>query len=77
MLCLFPIRRNTVVVGAPFDESGSSMTGSVFVYREVSENKWEMVGNKITPEDGVDGDTFGYSVDIDEHSTLVIGSKVS
>lgn len=66
-----------MVVGAPFDESGGSMTGSVFVYHEVSENKWELVGDKITPEDGVDGDAFGYSVDIDDNYTVVIGSKVS
>jgi len=45
------------------------------VYKEVEENKWELIGDKITPADGIDGDLFGFSVDIDK-STLVIGSRV-
>jgi hypothetical protein len=69
--------RNTVVVGAPFDGTGSSQTGSVFVYKEVSNNTWELFGDKITPLDGLGGDAFGFSVDIDDSSTVVIGSRVS
>lgn len=64
-----------MVVGAPFDGEGSS-TGSVFVYKEVSEDKWELQGNKITLQEGLQGDAFGYSVDIDEESTLAIGVRV-
>jgi hypothetical protein len=70
-------RRNTVVVGAPFDNEGGLQTGSVFVYKEVSEDDWQSLGNKITPTDGEDDDAFGYSVGIDEVSTILIGSKVS
>lgn len=69
---LLHTQRNTVVVGAPFDE-----IGSVFVYKEVSDNKWELLGDKITPPDGVELDMFGYSVDVDQDSTLVVGSAVS
>ncbi|KAL7519364.1 hypothetical protein ACHAWX_004128, partial [Stephanocyclus meneghinianus] len=66
---------NTVVVGAPFDGTGGSQTGSVSVYKEVSENKWELLDSKITPVDGSAGDQFGVSVDIDDESTIVIGSS--
>jgi hypothetical protein len=65
-----------VVVGAPFDGTGSSQTGSVFVYKEVAANTWELFGDKITPVDGLVGDSFGFSVDIDEDATIVIGSRV-
>ena len=65
------------MVGAPFDGSGDSQTGSVSVYKEVSENKWQLLDSKITPVDGSAGDQFGVSVDIDEESTIVIGSSVS
>jgi hypothetical protein len=64
-----------VAVGAPFDGEGSSRTGSVFVYKEVSENVWELQNDKITPEDGVKDGAFGISVDIDKES-LVVGSRV-
>lgn len=63
-----------MAVGAPFDGEGSSRTGSVFVYKEVSENVWELQ-NDITPEDGVKDGAFGFSVDIDKES-LVVGSRV-
>ena len=66
-----------MVVGAPFDRTGSSQTGSVFVDKEVSNNTWELFGGKITPVDGLEGDAFGFSVDIDEDATVVIGSRVS
>eukprot|EP00804_Cyclotella_cryptica_P000057 CCRYP_013743-RA/>CCRYP_013743-RA protein AED:0.16 eAED:0.16 QI:2268/1/1/1/0.69/0.66/27/153/931 len=66
---------NTIVVGAPFDGTGSSQTGSVSVYKEVSENKWELFDSKIIPLDGSAGDQFGVSVDIDEESTIVIGAS--
>lgn len=66
-----------MVVGAPFDGTGGSQTGSVSVYKEVSENKWELLDSKITPVDGSAGDQFGVSVDIDDESTIVIGSSVS
>ena len=64
------------MVGAPFDVIGSTQTGSVSVYKEVSENKWELFDGKIAPVDGRAGDQFGVSVDADE-STIVIGSSVS
>ena len=66
-----------MVVGAPFDGTGGSQTGSVSVYKEVTENKWELFDSKISPVDGSAGDQFGVSVDIDEESTIVIGSSVS
>ncbi len=63
-------------MGAPFDGTGSSQTGSVFVYKEVVTNTWDLFGDKITPVDGLGGDAFGFSVDIDEDATIVIGSRV-
>ena len=65
-----------MVVGAPFDEEGNS-TGSVFVYKEVSEDVWELQGDKLTLQEGLEGDAFGFSVDIDEESTLAVGVRVS
>lgn len=65
-------------VGAPFDVSGGSQSGSVSIYREVSDDNWELFeGNKVSPGDGNDGDQFGVSLDIDDSSTFVIGSNVS
>lgn len=64
-------------MGAPFDSDDSLETGSVFVYKEVNEDEWELLGSKIIPADGIDGGLFGFSVDIDEDSTIVIGSRVS
>lgn len=64
-------------MGAPFDGTGGSQTGSVFVYKEVSENKWDLFDRKITPLGGKAGDQFGVSVDIDDESTIAIGSSVS
>lgn len=65
-------------VGAPFDVSGGSQSGSVSIYREVSDDNWELFeGNKISPGDGDDGDQFGVSLDIDDSSTFVVGSNVS
>ena len=61
-----------MVVGAPFDEAA----GSVFVYKETDENKWELFGDKIVAADGTQGDEFGYSVDMNEDSILAIGSRV-
>lgn len=64
------------MIGAPFDGEGDSSTGSVFVYKETSEDKWELQGAKITPQDGLQGDAFGFSVDVDKDSNLVIGARV-
>jgi hypothetical protein len=75
-ICVNYERRNTVVVGAPFDSEDGLQTGSVFVYKEVEQNKWDLVGQKVTPTNGLGGDAFGYSVDIDEKSLLVVGSRV-
>ena len=69
--------RNTVLIGAPFDGAENSQTGSVFAYKETEDNKWELLDDKIVPADGTDGDLFGFSVDIDENSSILIGSRVS
>ena len=69
--------RNMVVIGAPFDDNDNSLTGSVFVYKETEDNKWELYGDKIVPADGTDDDLFGFSVDIDESSSILIGARVS
>lgn len=66
-----------MIVGAPFDGGRGSQTGSVYVYKEASKDKWELFDRKIVPTDGKNGDQFGISLDIDELSTLVIGSNVS
>lgn len=66
--------RNTVVVGAPFDRARA---GSVYVYKEVSEDEWVIQGEKIIAQDSEDNDEFGSSVDIDEASRIVVGAFVS
>lgn len=63
-------------VGAPFDESGGSKTGSVSIYTEVSNDSWSLL-DRITPSDGNAGDQFGVSLDVDDSSTFIIGSNVS
>ena len=65
-----------MVIGAPFDNNGGTLTGSVFVYKETSTDTWELVGNKIIPADGVANDAFGFSIDIDEDNNIVVGSRV-
>lgn len=68
------IQSNTLIVGAPFDETGGLRTGSVYLYEEVSENMWGLVHKLVN---GSDGDRFGTSLDIDEMSTVAIGASVS
>ena len=63
-------------VGAPFDASGGSQTGSVSVYTEVSDDNWELL-DKFTPSDSQAGDRFGISLDVDDSSTFAVGSNVS
>lgn len=64
-------------MGAPYDDDeNDSQTGSVFVFKEVSQNKWELQGDKIIPNDAAGGEFFGESVDIDEESRIVIGAGV-
>ena len=63
-------------VGAPFDGQEGSQLGTVSVYKEVSDNSWELF-NKITSTDGEDRDRFGVSLDIDDMSTFVVGANVS
>ena len=63
-------------VGAPFDASGGSLTGSVSVYTEVSLNNWELL-DKFRPSDSQAGDRFGVSLDVDNTTIFAVGSSVS
>lgn len=65
-----------MVVGAPFDGTATSQTGSAFVYEETQQNSWGLVGSRIKPADGIAGDAFGFSVDIDNDHRIVVGARV-
>jgi len=51
------------VVGAFFDSSNGSMSGSAYIFHRTGENNWD-AGTKIIASDGTAGDNFGYSVSI-------------
>ena len=63
-------------VGAPFDGLEGSQLGTVSIYKEVSDDSWELF-DKFTSTDGNDGDRFGVSLDIDDSPTFVVGANVS
>ena len=63
---------DTVVVGAYGDDDNGSASGSAYVFTRDFNGKWIQT-KKLTDEDGVAGDWFGYSVAVDTaaHTALV------
>jgi hypothetical protein len=69
------IQGGTLVVGALHDYDGGHLSGSVYVYQDLSVGgDWTAYSEtKILPSDGTDFDNFGQSVDIDE-TQLIVGA---
>ena len=65
---------DTVVVGAVWDNTNGSASGSAYVFSEPP-NGWTTTSTaaKLTPSEGEDDDQFGYSVAVDG-DTVVVGA---
>lgn len=66
------IWKDTIIVGAPQDSPAGVFSGSAYVFR-FSESEW-VEEQKLVPTDGTEQAVFGWSVDIEE-DTSVIGAK--
>ena len=66
------ISKNTVVVGAYFDDDKGTSSGSAYIFDrdQGGANNWGQV-QKIVAEDGAGFDNFGASVSISENTVLV------
>jgi len=60
---------NTALIGAYKDDVNGSNSGSAYIFRFDGENWVEEA--KLLASDGANGDRFGYSVAIDDNTTLV------
>lgn len=65
------ISKDTIVVGAMYDDDGSFNAGSLYVFKEV-DNEW-IQQHKLLPDEIGSGDTFGFSIAIDG-STVVVSA---
>ena len=66
------VSRTTIVVGASGHDELGSASGAAYVF-ERKNGEWVQVA-KLTADDGVAGDNFGYSVAIDD-SWIVVGAR--
>ncbi len=57
------------IVGAPFDDINGSFSGSVYVYKRFGQ--YWIQTQKLSPEDGLTSDRFGWDVDIWENHMVV------
>ena len=60
-----------VIVGAYFDDDAGGNSGSAYIFKR-TETSWSQQ-NKLTANDGAEGDWFGYSVSI-EGDQVVVGA---
>ena len=69
------VDRDTIVVGAPRDDTGRFATGSAYVFTKPAAG-WARAREtaKLTPSDGWKEDRFGFSVGVDRH-TIVVGAS--
>ena len=67
------IYKDTLVIGALYDDDKSSDSGSTYIFEKNSNGDWSQK-QKITASDGAGMDWFGISVSIYE-DTLVVGAK--
>ena len=67
------ISGDTVVVGAYQPDQMNAGAVYIFDRNQGGSNQWGEV-TRITPADGVEGDQFGFSVDIDD-DTMVVGAN--
>jgi hypothetical protein len=65
---------NYLVVGASHYTGSNTGKGSVYVFERDANLGWKRVG-KLNPEDGQEGDWFGYAVAI-SGDTIVVGHRV-
>ena len=63
---------DTLVVGANGDDERGLDAGAAYVYRRVSSGPWEL-RQKLVPPELLDGDFFGWSVDVDG-DVIVVGA---
>ena len=61
-----------IVVGAMKADGTVAQSGAVYDFERVN-GAWAFA-NKLTPDDGVMNDNFGFSVDISEQNTVVVGA---
>ena len=61
---------DTLVVGANGDDERGLDAGAAYVYRRVSSGRWEL-RQKLVPSELLDGDFFGWSVDVDGDAIVV------
>jgi len=59
------------IVGSPFDDINGPFSGSVYIYHRIGQS-W-IQEKKISPEDGLASDRFGWAVDIWE-DYIIVGS---
>ena len=69
------VDRDTIVVGAPRDDTGRFATGSAYVFTKPAAG-WARAREtaKLTPSDGWKEDRFGFSVGVDG-DTIVVGAS--
>lgn len=66
------ISGNTVVVGAPQEDTGGDNAGAVYVFTRSASNTWSQQAKLVASDDQA-GDQFGYAVDI-SGDTIVVGA---
>lgn len=67
------ITGNTMVVGAPFEESGGFSRGAAYVY-QLSGNSW-IYQSKLIASDGANSDNFGEAISISDNLVLIGATK--
>jgi drug/metabolite transporter superfamily protein YnfA len=67
------ISGSTIVVGAPYEDTGSADAGAVYVFLYFGGSSWQQQA-KIQSFDALSGDNFGGSVDI-EGDTMIVGAS--
>ena len=63
------------IVGAPYNDDGSSGSGSAYIFRRTGTNTWD-TGTKILASDAALQDNFGYSVGI-SGDYAVVGAEAN
>ena len=66
------ISGSTIVVGAPYEDTGGDAAGAVYVFLYFGGSSWQQQA-KIQSFDVLSGDSFGASVDI-EGDTMIVGA---
>jgi len=68
------ISRNTIIVGAPFDDDAGAWSGGAYIFERTAagSGSWEQV-KKLVASDAAAGDEFGFSVTT-SGNTVVVGA---